>query len=172
MSAQYDLNEANAFFNTLIEEYSRLSRLEVISNPDTLVDENVAQQISNAIVRLKKYEPVQYIIGKTWFYDIELKVNPDVLIPRPETEELVNLIIKENKSIANLRILDIGTGSGCIAIALKKNLPSSTVCAVDISEKALGIAGMNACRNMTDIKYIKCDILDSNNHMINKSRKI
>ena len=169
LAEQYNLNEANAFFNTLIEEYSGLKRLDIVSNPDTQLDDKIVQLIIDAKERLKRFEPVQYITGKSWFYNLTLKVCPDVLIPRPETEELVDLIIKENQTDANLRILDIGTGSGCIAIALKKNLPSSTVCAVDISDKALKIAGMNACRNMTDIKFINCDILNPKSHKLNRS---
>ena len=113
--------------------------------------------------RLATGEPVQYIVGHAWFYGIKLKVSPDVLIPRPETEELVNWVLTDIKNSAKkeLRILDIGTGSGCIAIALKLHLKTSAeLFAIDISEKALEIAKENAMSSDVDIRFFRKDYLN------------
>ena len=117
-------------------------------------------QLENALRRLSNSEPWQYIIGKEWFYDIEFKVTADTLIPRPETEELVHLILKSHKD-KNLKVLDIGTGSGCIPIALKLNRPTWNVAACDISEKALEVAKENATNYQLEIRFYQDDILQS-----------
>ena len=116
--------------------------------------------LDEAIKRLENGEPVQYIIGDTYFYNSLIKVNKNVLIPRPETEELVEIVIKliTKYLSTNINILDIGTGSGCISIALKKEFPSSNVTACDISEKALELACENAKINNTPINFIQSDI--------------
>lgn len=116
-------------------------------------------QLKNALERLSQQEPWQYVIGKEWFYDLEFKVTPDTLIPRPETEELVHLILNDNKESA-LHLLDIGTGTGCIPIVLKKNKPQWLVTACDISEKALDIARENAQTNNVEIELERIDILN------------
>ncbi|MBE6268344.1 MAG: peptide chain release factor N(5)-glutamine methyltransferase [Bacteroidales bacterium] len=115
-------------------------------------------ELADAIQRLKKNEPLQYILGETEFCGLRLKVNPSVLIPRPETGELVRLIASENNNCSK-RILDIGTGSGCIAIALAKELPQSTVSAWDISEEALIVAKENSIICNTNISFAQRDIL-------------
>jgi len=109
------------------------------------------------VKRLQKHEPIQYIIGETEFYGLPFQVNPSVLIPRPETEELVDVIINDFKD-KSLRILDIGTGSGCIAIALKKHLPKATVVALDVSQKAIETAQTNALKNGVEVEFINMDI--------------
>ena len=116
--------------------------------------------LDEAIKRLENGEPVQYIIGDTYFYNSLIKVNKNVLIPRPETEELVEIVIKliTKYLLTNINILDIGTGSGCISIALKKEFPNSNVTACDISEKALELASENAKINNTPINFIQSDI--------------
>lgn len=116
--------------------------------------------LDEAIKRLENGEPVQYIIGDTYFYNSLIKVNKNVLIPRPETEELVEIVIKliPKYLSTNINILDIGTGSGCISIALKKEFPNSNVTACDISEKALELASENAKINNTSINFIQSDI--------------
>ena len=116
--------------------------------------------LDEAIKRLENGEPVQYIIGDTYFYNSLIKVNKNVLIPRPETEELVEIVIKliTKYLLTNINILDIGTGSGCISIALKKEFPNSNVTACDISEKALELARENAKINNTPINFIQSDI--------------
>ncbi|MEI6852816.1 MAG: peptide chain release factor N(5)-glutamine methyltransferase, partial [Bacteroidota bacterium] len=117
--------------------------------------------VYDAIKELKEGKPLQYITGKAWFCGLELSVNEHVLIPRPETEELVQLIIKEHKETKGLRILDIGSGSGCIGIALKKELKDAEVWAMDISEEALKVARKNAELHEADICFIYKDILDA-----------
>jgi len=117
------------------------------------------QKFQKAIERLQNYEPIQYIIGEAEFYGIKFKVNASVLIPRPETEELVDWIIKENQSKGSISILDIGTGSGCIAIALAKELPNAKVYALDVSKEALKIAKQNAALNNVEVVFIAVDIL-------------
>jgi release factor glutamine methyltransferase len=167
LSSQYSNEDLNVFFYILMEEYTHIEKIDLLSSPEMSIEEIVTSRLNNSIERLKKHEPVQYITGKSWFYDIQLNVSPDVLIPRPETEELVDLIIKDItrrdyqlSTINYQRIIDIGTGSGCIAIALKKNLPGTEVYALDISEKALAIAGRNACKNNTDVNFFRFDILN------------
>ncbi len=124
------------------------------------------KRIRAIISSLKKNKPVQYILGRAHFYGMHLQVNKHVLIPRPETEELVQWIVSDMRPAgtpAPLRILDIGTGSGCIAIALKKNLPCAAVTAMDVSARALSVARENARNEKQEIKFIRADILDSGN---------
>lgn len=118
------------------------------------------QQVQQYLKRLLQYEPVQYILQEAWFYGMKFHVNPHVLIPRPETEELAEWIIKDHGSAGPLSLLDIGTGSGCIAISLKKKIPAATVAACDISEEALAVAKENAASHKTAISFIQLDFLD------------
>jgi len=113
--------------------------------------------------RLLKGEPVQYVLGEAWFYGLQLAVNSHVLIPRPETEELVDWIVKENSG--KQVIMDIGTGSGCVAIALKHVLRDATVCGVDISREALAVATSNAEAVGVDVKWIECDVLTDRSNL-------
>jgi len=117
------------------------------------------EKIKSIILRLKNFEPIQYILGETEFYGLKLAVNPFVLIPRPETEELVQWIIKSQLPV-NCKILDIGTGSGCIALALKSELKNAEVFGVDISESALEVARQNAITNNLDVDFFQIDILN------------
>lgn len=110
------------------------------------------------INRINSHEPVQYILGTTEFYGLKFKVTPDVLIPRPETEELVDMVVKENQK-SGLRILDIGTGSGCIAISLQKNITASKIYAIDISSGALKVAKENALNNEAEVSFLNVDVL-------------
>ena len=120
------------------------------------LDESNETLFLSALERLKTHEPIQYVLGKTTFMDLEFKVNSSVLIPRPETEELVRLMLKEE--LEGKEILDIGTGSGCIAISLAKNLPNAKVTALDISSDALEVAKENAILNNVNIEFINADI--------------
>ncbi len=117
--------------------------------------------VSEIIGRLKQLEPIQYILGETEFYNLKFAVNKDVLIPRPETEELIEWIIEDEKN-HNITILDIGTGSGCIAISLAKQMPQAKVSACDISHSALEVAQTNATTNGVDISFSQMDILQTN----------
>ncbi len=157
----YDENEIKSFVNIVMEEYTGLSLTQLLISGDKTVSESVMLKIKFAINDLKKYKPVQYIIGKTFFYELEIKVNPSVLIPRPETEELVHWIISDNKEIKKtIDIIDIGFGSGCIPIVLKKNLKQSKVYGIDISKEALKIAKLNALQNETEVEFKIIDIFD------------
>jgi release factor glutamine methyltransferase len=135
------------------------SRTELTLRAEETMSESDLLKFNFAVKDLKKHRPIQYILGETMFLGLTFSVNEEVLIPRPETEELVDLIIRENKG-RTLRILDIGTGSGCIAISLKKNLPESQVTGVDISEGALALARNNAEANRVAVPFIQLDILN------------
>jgi len=124
--------------------------------------------LDNALQRVLNDEPVQYITGKSWFYGVEFFVDQRVLIPRPETEELVEIAIDFAKKYGYKNVLDIGTGSGCIAVTIKKNLPDLDVVTLDVSEDAIATARLNAKFHNTDIRFYKDDILDLNVKFIEK----
>ena len=122
---------------------------------------DIYTKLETAQVQLLKYKPVQYVLGFTQFYGLKLLVDESVLIPRPETEELLEwMMLDEKRNNRHLQVLDIGTGSGCIAIALKKKQPSATVYAVDLSAAALQVAEKNAAINQTDVQFLLFDFLD------------
>ena len=160
----YDAGEAESFFYLILEEKRNLKRIDLALNPE-LTFSNDEIEVWNLILnQLKKEIPIQYLLGKTSFYGLEFEVNPNVLIPRPETEELVEWIIQSQKSKAEsqkIKILDIGTGSGCIAISLAKNLPNAQVFAIDVSEKALATAQKNTKRNGVNVVFIEKNILET-----------
>ncbi|HLF51904.1 peptide chain release factor N(5)-glutamine methyltransferase [Flavobacterium sp.] len=158
----YDAGEAESFFYLILEEKLQMKRIDLALNPDLIFSEDAIQNWDAILEELKLEIPIQYILGKTSFYGLDFEVNENVLIPRPETEELVDWIIKEDskiKGLKDLKILDIGTGSGCIAISLAKNLPNAQVYAIDVSEQALATAEKNAKRNNVNIIFIQKDIL-------------
>ncbi|MEL1241737.1 peptide chain release factor N(5)-glutamine methyltransferase [Flavobacterium flavipallidum] len=165
LSTIYDEGEAESFFYLILEEKKQLKRIDLALQPN-LSFSDAELQLWNAILEQLKLEiPVQYLLGKTQFYGLEFEVNENVLIPRPETEELVDWIINSQQSAVSgqqLRILDIGTGSGCIAISLAKNIPNAQVFAIDVSEKALATAKRNAELNQVNITCIHKDILQTN----------
>jgi release factor glutamine methyltransferase len=164
LSAIYPETEIQSFFNILIEFKLKLSRIEVALQPNFEIDEINLIFLQKAISDLKKQIPIQYIIGSTAFYGLTFLVNEHVLIPRPETEELVNWIIENSKlqtSNSTLTILDIGTGSGCIPISLAKNLPNASISAIDISTEAIKIATKNAQLNNVTIQFLEKDILNT-----------
>ncbi len=164
LSGLYPKEEISSFFYLLAEEYLQIRRVDIALDPDKKVSEQDQNKFLSALSRLMEEEPVQYIIGVSYFYDLPFKVNNKVLIPRPETEQLVDWIIKISKTKnEKVKILDIGTGSGCIAVSLAKNLPETEVWALDISENAISIAKENAKINQTDIHFIKTDILTTKN---------
>lgn len=164
----YPKEEVDAFFYRCIEHYLGLERFVLVVRPKTMVTKEEEQPLYEALTQLKQERPLQYILGTTHFMDMEFAVNEDVLIPRPETEELVQWImddVENQKSesehrISEIRILDIGTGSGCIAISLAKYIPTAKVYALDISEKALEVARKNAEANSVDVTFFKQSILD------------
>ncbi len=163
LSGLYPSEEIESFFNILAKEYLNLSRIEISLNREQHVSDQNVEIIQKAIIRLKDYEPIQYILGESEFFGLQFKVTPNTLIPRPETEELVQFILDEVSKFDNksgpLELLDIGTGSGCIAISLAKNLSETKVSALDISYEALEVAKENARINQVNIEFSECDIL-------------
>ena len=160
LSSIYPETEITSFFQILIKHRLNLTRLDVALSPNIALNDNDYNYLKKALQDLEKEYPIQYIIGITEFFRLPFKVNKNVLIPRPETEELVSLIINDNKAKGPINILDIGTGSGCIAIALAKNLPNANVFAIDISHNALEIAKINANNNKVHIHFIEADVLN------------
>ena len=182
LNTLYLPEEINCFSRLIFSHVCGLSYNQQILCKDKQICEKEKEEIFAIVKRLKEMEPLQYILGETEFYSLPIKVNPSVLIPRPETEELVDIIIKETlhtptainpvspellsdtmpqTSHPHYRILDIGTGSGCIAIALAKHIPDAKVTAVDISKDALQTAKKNAKLNNANICFIETDILKS-----------
>ena len=160
---EYPAQEVSSFFNLLIESYLGMNRLDFALKPGKEISLEEKEKFESAIHGLSLHEPIQYIIGETEFFGLKFKVNKNVLIPRPETEELVQWILDdvgEAKNPQNLKILDIGTGSGCIAISLAKNLPDAEIFALDISENALETARENAGLNKVNVNFIQADILN------------
>lgn len=158
----YDAYEAESFFYLILEDKHKLRQIDLALNHELKFSESDFIVWDSLLSQLKKEVPIQYLLGKTSFYGLDFEVNENVLIPRPETEELVEWIINENSKIdktKKLKILDIGTGSGCIAISLAKNLPNAEVYGVDISKKAIVTAKRNAIRNNVDVTFVFLDIL-------------
>ena len=159
LSDHYPKTEIQSFFNLLTEFQLRLNRAEVILQPTLEIKKNDLSFLLNALSELKSNKPIQYILGKTEFYGLDFNVNEHVLIPRPETEELVDWIVHDFRKERSLKILDIGTGSGCIAISIAKNLPNAEVFAIDVSPEALRVAHKNMILNKVNIHFIEIDIL-------------
>ena len=155
----YDENELNSFIFIMFEEYAGLSKTDIVLKADESLEEEAMQSITAAVDRLGKYEPIQHILGHTEFYSLPIKSDARAMIPRPETEELVDWIIKENDD-KEPGILDVGTGSGCIALALQSAIPGARVWAVDISQDALTLAKENSLVNKLDIRLVKADVLN------------
>ena len=155
----YGKEEVDSFFFMLIDFYFNVSRIQLAVNSDAVATDS--DKILKALKLLKQHKPIQYIIGETEFYGLTFHVNEGVLIPRTETEELVECVIKQTSKNNPIKILDIGTGSGCIAISIAKNLPNAKVYALDVSKKALDIAKRNASINKVEIEFIEADILNT-----------
>lgn len=176
LSEIYPQTEIATFFFYLIADYLNLQRIDVIMKPYFEITKEKEELFNKAIQRLKNEEPIQYILGNTEFYGYPFLVNKNTLIPRPETEELVAWILSEvsdirfikkqdehDEVLKPLTILEIGTGTGCIPISLKKNLPNFDISAIDISKEALNIAEENAKQNAVEIQFIVQDILKAEN---------
>ena len=176
----YPKTEIDTFFFLLIEEKLNLQRVDTVMQPDFLIADANLSELKIILKRLQKEEPIQYILGNTEFYGLPFKVNKNTLIPRPETEELVEWVIKEvtelqSNKVAELdtdvistkndeitmSILDIGTGTGCIPISLAKNLNDVKISAIDVSSEALIVAQQNATLNNVDISFLEMDILET-----------
>ncbi|MDR0873338.1 MAG: peptide chain release factor N(5)-glutamine methyltransferase [Prevotellaceae bacterium] len=155
----YTSREAQQLAVRVLQHVTGLSQAAVLTCKDTILSEHQHKEIADIVRRLQKNEPIAYVLGETTFYGLPFSVNSHTLIPRPETEELVDWIVRNHKN-DNPRILDIGTGSGCIAVALAKNIAGSKVFAMDISAEALEIAKKNADINNVEIEFIQADIFD------------
>ncbi|WP_396161085.1 peptide chain release factor N(5)-glutamine methyltransferase [Flavobacterium sp.] len=157
-----DEQEIESFFFILTEYLHNLKRVDVALNPNFELSDAEVDKWNTILAQLQQEKPIQYITGEAWFYGLRFEVNENTLIPRPETEELVEWIL--NSSITQhpspINILDIGTGTGCIPISLKANLPQANVSAIDISEKALEVAKRNAELNKVEINFIQTNILE------------
>lgn len=152
--------EADSLAFIIVEHFSSFSKTEIVTDKLFVSDPKFELQIKSIIERLIKNEPIQYILGRAYFYDRPFKVSEHTLIPRQETEELVHLILTYVKGKQNLSILDIGTGTGCIPITLKLETPSHQVAAIDISQDALEIARGNARDLHTKVAFKQLDILE------------
>lgn len=171
LSSIYDAGEAESFFYLILEEKKQLKRIDLALNPDLTFSNEEIQLWNSILMQLKQEIPIQYLLGKTSFYGLEFEVNENVLIPRPETEELVEWIIQSQKlevrrgklgvGSRKIKILDIGTGSGCIAISLAKNILNAQVFAIDVSEKALATAQKNANINEVNVTFLEKNILET-----------
>jgi release factor glutamine methyltransferase len=157
----YSLSEATAITDWVFEKMASLKRTDILKAPEKVISPAAYELIQNTLRELLLQKPIQYVLGEAWFYGMKFIVNKHVLIPRPETEELVEQLIKDRKSkLTDPAILDIGTGSGCIPIAIKKNLPASKLTAIDISKDALALAKENAALHNTHIIFTEIDFLD------------
>ena len=157
----YGANEVGNFFYLSLEHFVKIPKFQLSIQPQFTLKQKETNAFFEVMEELKNQKPIQYILGETEFYGLKFEVNQNVLIPRPETEELVDWIIKSNKSrLEPLKILDIGTGSGCIAVSLAKYLRNAQVYALDISSEVLQVAKGNAKINGTKITFINADILD------------
>lgn len=164
LNGLYDKEEVDNVFFMVMEFYLGLKRLSLALDPELFYSQEKLKPVLKALQALKDQTPIQYILGETEFFGLPFKVNPNVLIPRPETEELVTWVLHHQLKNNNkqINILDIGTGSGCIAIALAKNLPNAKVYALDVSKEALQTAKKNAELNHVDVDFVEADILKLN----------
>lgn len=158
LQGYYPDSEIVSMAKLLLTQVFGMSVIELYAGKDNSFSANEQKRLSDILIRLQKYEPIQYIIGTEYFYGLSFEVNKNVLIPRPETEELVDLIVQENKN-RKVRMLDVGTGSGCIAISLAKNLERAEVTSWDISEGALQVAARNCRRNRVEVRLERKDVL-------------
>jgi len=159
----YSAHEAANITAMCFEKIAGITKSDVIKNPDFNLSEIHFKNLETSLSELLLHKPVQYVLGEAWFYKLKFKVDENVLIPRPETEELVNEVIDFIKESCFKKIIDIGTGSGCIPIAIKKTFPDSTVTAIDIDENAIAVAIENASIIQTEINFFQINFLDPAN---------
>lgn len=162
LQSLYPKSEINSFYFILLEHYGNYTTAEVLANVSTQLTDNITKAIQQAITELQTAKPIQYILGETEFFSNRFFVDENVLIPRPETEELVDWVLQTYPDKTHLlQILDVGTGSGCIAISLAKALPEAQVTAIDVSPKAIAVAQRNAERNGIKVQFLQRDILQT-----------
>ena len=160
LAEKFPKREAEQLMRILLEDLFGIDWNQQLMNPDLRIDEHQHYQLGEAVKRLLSGEPVQYVTGMSRFGDLLIKVSPAVLIPRPETEEMVQKICASMPKEKTMRIWDIGTGSGCIAIALAKQFPNAEVIAFDVSEEALQIAKENAECNGAKVTFVQDDVMN------------
>ncbi|MFY7729350.1 MAG: peptide chain release factor N(5)-glutamine methyltransferase [Flavobacterium sp.] len=156
-----DASEAERFFYITLEELAGWRRMDYLMHPEAKITATDELRWKAVLNSLQQQQPIQYIFGKAHFYGLEFKVNEDTLIPRPETEELVEWIIHENNKRPAFNVLDIGTGSGCIPITVAKHITQAAVNSIDVSANALAIAKENAQANEVSVNFILTDILQA-----------
>lgn len=156
----YDAREAASIAHMVLEHLTGLGKLDRIVHKERQLTPEQHDALKQAIAALQRLEPIQYITGSAWFYGLEFKVTPAVLIPRPETEELVEWVVQDAAGKTELRILDIGTGSGCIPIAVKSALPGAHVSGADVSEAALEVARSNSEQLKLEVNFFALDALN------------
>ena len=164
LNTLYAIEESRSMADRIFEHFLGITPTQRVILGSEALHNYKSVLIETTVKRLLNQEPLQYVLGKAYFLDMEFDVDPSVLIPRPETEELVSLIIdsfSKNEFDNRLKIIDIGTGSGCIAVGLKHNFPDSEIFAVDLSEKAMEVAAANAAKNKAEVNFINVDILDN-----------
>ena len=159
LTPYYDAREVEAIGLELLRHFAGLDRATISMNQTVAPGNQKTALLDDAIERLKKQEPLQHVLGETVFYDLVFKTDHRALVPRPETEELVDWIIKDQKG-RPIRLVDIGTGTGCIPIVLAKHLPQAKVTAIDVSSEALKLAQENAQLNSANIDFLQLDILE------------
>ncbi len=164
-----DEQEIESFFFILTEYLHNLKRVDVALDPNFELSVAEVEKWNAILAQLQQEKPIQYITGEAWFYGLQFEVNENTLIPRPETEELVEWIIEswklevgswKSENQKRINVLDIGTGTGCIPITLKTNLPQANVFAIDVSEMALEVARRNAELNKVEVNFIQANILE------------
>lgn len=159
----YSTHEAANITNMCFEKIAGITKSDVIKNPDLNLSAIHFKNLEASLAELLMHKPVQYVLGEAWFYKLKFKVDESVLIPRPETEELVNEVFDFIKMNSSKNIIDIGTGSGCIPITIKKEFSESIITAVDVDEKAIAIAKQNASTHQTEINFVQMNFLDKDN---------
>lgn len=160
LSGVYNKEEAGIFTSILFDFFANINRASLLTDPNKIITHHTQQILEENLLLLKEHKPIQYITGEAWFYKLKLSVSPAVLIPRPETEELVEELLLTLSKKKYVDIIDIGTGSGCISIAVKKNRLAVNITAIDISNDALAIAKQNAIMHATTIDFKQLDFLD------------
>jgi release factor glutamine methyltransferase len=164
----HGVDEAESFFYLILEDKFQLKRLDLALDPSFEFSAEAMKILEELVTQLKTEIPIQYLLGTTEFFGLPFMVNENVLIPRPETEELVDWIVQEDKKIERqkqIKILDIGTGTGCIAISLAKNIPNAAVFAIDISAEALEVAKKNAEINTVTVTFLEKNILETDDFL-------
>ena len=168
LKSLFEVNEIDFYFKTVLQSIFNIDQTALALSPTKLFNENQKRELEKVLKQLLQEQPLQYIIGKAYFRSLTLTVNSSVLIPRPETEELVNWVLEDHQNLEEKQtLIDFGTGSGCIAIALAKEQPSFEVTAIDFYSSVLNLAKQNAIKNKTSVSFLQHDILQLNTLKLN-----